>query len=238
MARSERADGALQERARSGWLLSFGDVTTLLITFFIMMLALNYGAISRVQKWVDDELTYAYWQLKQAVEEQNMDLVVVKRDSRGIVIHIRATEGFAPAQAVPTETLRWQLMEIGRQLRYLRLFNEQEHPRGRAMLRKALERGMVFQPEISIAGHTDSDPVAPTSPLRNNWILSAMRAQVVMSYLIRASAMDPRWFSVTGYGAARPLVPNDTPEHKAMNRRVEIVITAAFVKMVENQPEI
>ncbi|WP_367122868.1 flagellar motor protein MotB, partial [Sulfurivirga sp.] len=43
---------ALRERVKSVWLLSFGDMTTLLITFFVMMLALNYGAISRVQKWL------------------------------------------------------------------------------------------------------------------------------------------------------------------------------------------
>ncbi len=227
----------LKERVKSIWLLSFGDVTTLLITFFIMMLALNYGAISRVQKWVDDELTHAYWQLKQAVEENHLDLVEVRRDTRGVLIRIHAAEGFQPAQAEPTPVLRTQLMEIGRQLRYLRLFNEEENEVGRYYIEKARQKGIRFQPEISVEGHTDNDPVAPTSPLRNNWILSALRAERVMAYLVRASAMDPKWFSVTGYGDTRPLVPNDTPEHKAMNRRVEIILTAAFVKMSQDQVE-
>jgi chemotaxis protein MotB len=228
---------ALKERVKSIWLLSFGDVTTLLITFFIMMLALNYGAISRVQKWVDDELTHAYWQLKQAVEEGGLDLIEVRRDTRGVLIRIHASEGFAPARVEPTPALRWQLMEIGRQLRYLRLFNEHQTPTGRYLIARARQKGIRFQPEISVEGHTDSDPVAPNSPVRNNWILSALRAETVMAYLVRASAMDPALFSVTGYGDTRPLVPNDTPEHKAMNRRVEIVLTAAFVKMAENRPE-
>ena len=225
----------LKERVKSIWLLSFGDVTTLLITFFIMMLALNYGAISRVQKWVDDELTHAYWQLHQAVEENRLKLVEVRRDARGVLIRIHASEGFASARAEPTPALRWELMEIGRQLRYLRLFNEEESDIGRYYIEKARQKGIRFQPEISVEGHTDSDPVAPTSPLRNNWILSALRAERVMRYLVQASAMDPKWFSVTGYGDTRPLVPNDTPQHKAMNRRVEIIITAAFVKMASNR---
>lgn len=219
------------ERARSIWLLSFGDMTTLLITFFVMVLALNYGAISRVQKWVDDELTHAYVELKQVVQEKHLNLIEVQRDSRGILIRIKADSAFASASYQPTLALRRQLLEIGREFRYLRLFNEQENEIGRQLLKDAQAHGRRFQPEISVEGHTDSDPVAPWSPLKNNWILSALRAQTVMEQLIYASAMDPDWFSVTGYGDTRPLVPNDTPEHKAMNRRVEILITASFVKM-------
>ena len=222
---------ALQQRARSIWLLSFGDMTTLLITFFVMMLALNYGAISRVQKWLDDELTHTYHELKRAVKAERLTLVQVRRDSRGIVIRIRADGAFASGSATPSLELRRQVTALGRVFRYLRLFNEQDTETGRQVLALAREHHKRFQPEISVEGHTDSDPIAPWSPLRNNWILSARRAQQVMRQLIYASAMDPRWFSAAGYGAGRPLVPNDTPAHKAINRRVEIVITAGFMQL-------
>ncbi len=220
---------ALRERVKSVWLLSFGDMTTLLITFFVMMLALNYGAISRVQKWLDDELTHTYAELKRAVREERLTLVSVMRDSRGVVLRIRTDGAFASGSATPSTELLRQVTALGRTFRYLRLFNEQATPAGRAVLALAEREQRRFQPEISVEGHTDSDPIAPWSPLRNNWILSAQRAQRVLGQLLYASAMDPRWFSVAGYGASRPLVPNDTPAHKAMNRRVEIVITAGFV---------
>ena len=44
------------ERAKSAWLLAFGDVITLLITFFIMTIVLNKGEISKIQKWVDQQV--------------------------------------------------------------------------------------------------------------------------------------------------------------------------------------
>jgi len=219
------------ERARSVWLLSFGDMTTLLITFFVMVLALNYSTISRVQKWVEGELDHAYEVLSQVVAEKQLDLIELYRDSQGILIRIKTDQAFASGAYEPTLALRYQLLEIGREFRYLRLFNEWEQPVGRVVLKDARAHHSRFQPEISVEGHTDSDSIAPWSPLKNNWILSALRAQSVMEQLVYASAMDPNWFSVTGYGDTRPLVPNDSPEHKAMNRRVEIRITAAFVSV-------
>ncbi len=52
-------------KARSSWLFSFGDVITLLITFFIMMIVLNKGEITRVQKWTEMQLDLAYADLKE-----------------------------------------------------------------------------------------------------------------------------------------------------------------------------
>lgn len=70
---------------------------------------------------------------------------------------------------------------------------------------------------VQINGYTDD-----SGSKEANKKLSAQRAQAVKDYLIKKGVSFSR-ISTTGYGADRPLVPNDTEEHRAMNRRVEVV---------------
>jgi len=71
---------------------------------------------------------------------------------------------------------------------------------------------------IEIAGHTDSDGSA-----EYNQKLSQSRVDMVKSKLID-DAIDASRLTAKGYGETKPLVPNDTKENKAKNRRVEITI--------------
>lgn len=74
---------------------------------------------------------------------------------------------------------------------------------------------------VEIAGYTDNVPIN-TARYRSNWELSVARATNVLAYLVRKYGLDPSRFSVTGHADLNPLMPNDTPEHRAENRRVEI----------------
>ena len=85
------------------------------------------------------------------------------------------------------------------------------------------ELGQVLKkyPEdlITVTGHTDSDGAADY-----NESLSLMRAQAV-SDIIMAQGVPANVITVRGYGETQPLVANDTPANKALNRRVELAIT-------------
>lgn len=73
---------------------------------------------------------------------------------------------------------------------------------------------------LVIEGHTDAD-----GDETDNQVLSEMRAQTVRQYLINTyKFISPGMIQAKGYGEARPLVNNDTPENKALNRRIEIVV--------------
>jgi len=76
---------------------------------------------------------------------------------------------------------------------------------------------------IRIEGHTDSVPIR-TARFPSNWELSTARAVNVVKYFTTAGPIAPERLSAVGYGQSRPLFLNDTPEHKARNRRVEIVL--------------
>ena len=83
-----------------------------------------------------------------------------------------------------------------------------------------------LRPELSeayagiIIGHTDS-----TGNPDYNMQLSKRRAQAVADYVI-STGVDPRKLRVLGRGANDPIAPNDTPENRAKNRRVDIVVIA------------
>lgn len=74
-----------------------------------------------------------------------------------------------------------------------------------------------------IEGHTDNTPVAVDSKFISNWELSAGRAMNVLHYLADFG-VDENKFSVAGYADTRPKFSNDSPETRAYNRRVDIII--------------
>jgi OOP family OmpA-OmpF porin len=71
---------------------------------------------------------------------------------------------------------------------------------------------------IEVAGHTDADGDDAA-----NQALSEKRAQAVVDYLVKAGLPAAR-FTATGFGATQPLVPNDSDEGKAQNRRIEFKV--------------
>jgi chemotaxis protein MotB len=95
--------------------------------------------------------------------------------------------------------------------------------------------------EIRIIGHTDNTP--PADPrYKTNWELSLARAMVIGSYLEKSGIAPERLF-VAGRGEYRPIFPNDTPEHRALNSRADIIVvypvsTDAFNMDIKVSPNI
>ena len=77
---------------------------------------------------------------------------------------------------------------------------------------------------ISVEGHTDNVPLGRGGQFRDNWQLSSERALSVLGYIISDKKLDPTRFSAAGFGQYQPQVPNTTPENRAANRRVDIVV--------------
>lgn len=92
-------------------------------------------------------------------------------------------------------------------------------------LAKEISELLVMNPprHIIISGHTDNVPIH-NAQFASNWELSVIRAVNFMKVLLENPNLDPRWFSAKGYGEFKPVAPNDTPEGRMKNRRVEILI--------------
>jgi OOP family OmpA-OmpF porin len=94
-------------------------------------------------------------------------------------------------------------------------------PENYTLLTKVQEAIKVFgQPTVTIEGHTDSSGSALT-----NLKLSQTRAEAVKTYLVANYTLPENLISAAGYGPDRPLAPNTTPEGRAANRRIDVVIT-------------
>ncbi len=76
---------------------------------------------------------------------------------------------------------------------------------------------------IIVEGHTDNIPIR-TKKFNDNWQLSTERALSVLRYLLESKVVDGRNFSAAGYGEHQPIVSNDSPENRSLNRRVDIVL--------------
>jgi chemotaxis protein MotB len=76
--------------------------------------------------------------------------------------------------------------------------------------------------EIRIVGHTDTTPPIDTR-FSSNWELSAYRALVIGQYLIE-HGISPDRITTAGKGEFEPIFPNDTPEHRSLNSRAEIIV--------------
>lgn len=84
----------------------------------------------------------------------------------------------------------------------------------------------VADKNIRIEGHTDDKPIAGELQAKypTNWELSTARATAVARYLQDKAKVDPRRLVAAGYGEYHPVASNETPETRALNRRIEIVL--------------
>lgn len=104
-------------------------------------------------------------------------------------------------------------------------------PSGKARLSKQGEQALarvlaVLQAfkdrRFLVAGHTDNVPIRSTR-FPNNWHLSTARAVSVVEFMVQAG-FDPKNLAAAGNGEFDPVAPNDTPDNRARNRRIEIIL--------------
>ncbi len=123
--------------------------------------------------------------------------VKVIQNNRGIRIDINDNLLFATGSAELSENAEKILTEISGQIK------DSDHL-------------------IQVEGHTDNTPIH-TDSFFSNWELSAVRASSVVRMLSETGIAENR-LSAVGYGSAQPISDNDTPEGRARNRRVSIMI--------------
>lgn len=95
--------------------------------------------------------------------------------------------------------------------------------------RAVVEVGKVLgaNPDISvlIEGHTDDDAYGGSGPIADNWDLSTKRATAIVAILSENKSVNKQNLTAAGRSEYAPLMSNSTPEGKAKNRRIEIILT-------------
>ena len=77
---------------------------------------------------------------------------------------------------------------------------------------------------IRVEGHTDDVPVSFNDRYRSNWDLSSARSSAVANYIIDNTSLEPGRISVSGFADSKPIGDNSTPDGRARNRRIEVIV--------------
>ena len=250
MAKKERKEP--EEASAPLWMLTYGDMVTLVLTFFILLYTFSSIDVQRFEEVmsairsslsggagvlsggpnlsgttgagmdapdlsVDDilmsvndndmalldmmaELEQTYDQVRGFLVDVGLqDDVQLRLEDRGIVLELPERILFDSGMAV----IKTDFLPV-------------------IDLLAVLLEGLPNQ--IIIEGHTDNIPIN-TYIYPSNWELSVARAVSVARYLVETRDLPPQKFVATGYGEYQPLDTNETPEGRARNRRVSVVIS-------------
>jgi chemotaxis protein MotB len=95
-------------------------------------------------------------------------------------------------------------------------------PKAFPALDKIVEMLAKIDNEVRVVAYTDDTPVSDPR-YATNWELTAARSATIVRYFV-SQGLAPERFSAIGRGEYHPIFPNDTPEHRALNRRAEIIV--------------
>ncbi|MBI4382734.1 MAG: OmpA family protein [Nitrospinae bacterium] len=208
------------------WLVTYADMTTLLLTFFILyysIAAMNMGKFKEAILG-EQEASIGLLELLDSAEvkERIADLTGLKsKDILNEVNELTENKQFESQVSVSRDQAKIVLRVPGQTL----------FPPGTADLQQTarpildeLARVCNNYPEykINIQGHTD-DTAISTERFPTNWELSAARATAVLRYFLDKGIKAQR-MTATGYADIFPVATNDTDQGRAQNRRVEIVL--------------
>ncbi|GGC96037.1 OmpA/MotB family protein [Vreelandella lutescens] len=195
------------------WLTSYLDVLTLLITLFVLLLALTppgggEGSDSDAMRAASAVMSLPLASLATGIHPRHDGL---QPQMAGLNI-----PGVSVSQGQEGVTLRIDdslLFPSG---------NDVLTPQGQVVLERLSSVLETFDGQISVEGHTDNVPIT-TVRFPSNWELSAGRAIAVVRQLERQGIAISRMRAV-GYADTQPMESNATSEGRAANRRVELLL--------------
>lgn len=198
------------------WLISYADLMTLLVGFFVILLSFSstdQEKLETLKKSVSKEFggkyEKPYEELANRVREAlkhagDKDQIVIKTTDSGIEISFLGPVFFATGSADIKEEARALLDGLLR-----------------AIKTEAGDFSYVVE------GHTDDVPLSSGGVYKNNWELSSIRACRVLDYFL-VDGFEKSQLTAIGYGETRPLLPNRDehgaalPQNQSQNRRVVI----------------
>ncbi|MBW2615683.1 MAG: flagellar motor protein MotB [Deltaproteobacteria bacterium] len=241
MGKRKKNISAGQEPDPSAWLVTFGDLVMLLLTFFVMLLTMSSIDTKKLKD------TFSHFREAPPVLElaasrkiKDLDSFVRKyQNSDGLFV---LDQGVVKKLLIPSYKADknteakikefYEKINISDDRRGIVLSFQGDilfAPGGAALKKEVFpfldlisETIESCPNKILITGHTDNIPIR-SRLYGSNWELSLYRGLSVLKYFLLEKGLSPSRFSVGGYGASRPLHPNDTPEKRALNRRVEII---------------
>ncbi|MEF8794797.1 OmpA/MotB family protein [Thiohalorhabdus sp.] len=219
------------------WMVTFSDLLSLMLTFFVLLLSmstLSESSLQRIASAVDQGLgiierggPFGMWiqpqdvkvtPKMQATYRKEMEVLHRNLSSRLEQMGARARLGTDPQGESLTLSLQAEALFPSAETRLT--------DRARYVLGEVGEVLRHVPGRLQVVGHSDSVPMGGSGRVSDNWALSLDRAVNVAHYLARDVHLDPNRISVAGYGPSRPVADNATEAGRAANRRITIEIYA------------
>jgi len=228
-----RKNGADEHENLERWLLTYADLITLLLAFFIMMYtfskqdAQKYNEVTAHLKSI---FSGGSGIAKKGNLEGKLPVDLQMQIGSNAMIEERIKQEFR--EIADENGLKNNIMVFtdARGV-VVRIMDKAFYDEGKADLKQGAKNALNkiipimkgIKNHIRIEGHTDDTPISK-GEFKSNWELSVRRATEVVRYIVEKGPIAPDRVSATGYAEYRPIVSNDTAENKALNRRVEIII--------------
>jgi chemotaxis protein MotB len=225
-----------EEEGAPAWVVTFGDLMSLLLCFFVLML--SFSEMDRNKyRIVSGSLKNAFgMQRKKPVFDSPKGQKMIAREFDQAIVLIKVQDVVDPILNELEDEFQefkgFVDVSVEEDRVAIRMMGEATFDTGQARLKKEfvpllLKIGEVLSKtkgEIIIAGHTDNVPLSG-GPFKSNLGLSMARAGSVAEFLLKSTDIDPVRLSTMGFGEYRPLASNDTEQGRQKNRRVEIIVS-------------
>ncbi len=228
----------------SKWLLTYSDMITLLLVYFIIFLSISSGENANIKIFISSLLgNIGFHNSGSSIIEIDKSFVTLGNQIQNLPAENVA--GYKLNKDSKTDAFILNNLNITRKVRavenregvVISLFsdiffepdsNQLNYDSAKDILENIRQLIDVqnFQGEILINGHTDNIPYTGTQ-FQDNWELSMARALTVFNALRQIPFIYPlntEKVSVHAYGENRPIESNDTPEGRSYNRRVDIIL--------------
>jgi chemotaxis protein MotB len=188
------------------WAITYGDLMSFLAVFFLILF------VSVNSKGLGTQM--AMRGLQNSFSKQRTDVVIKELFSKEGLQKVASVE-------LKNDKIRIVFSEPV-------LFASGDatlHPKAVSILHQVADVLRALPNPVTIEGHTDNVPLRKSKKAYDtNWQLSMARAYSVLQDMINKEGIQPNRLSAVGYGEFKPVKPNDTPEGRAANRRIEINI--------------
>ncbi|MCF8009841.1 MAG: OmpA family protein [Clostridiales bacterium] len=234
MARRRRRKDTSPDNDRDRWLVTYADMMTLLLIFFIIMYTISQVDANKFES-LANSLANAMGAGGMVLESPGPSVVPGNSQSSGKDLSEReqlekireklqaSVNNMGLSAKITTHTKKRGIVLSFQEEVLFDLGSARIRPSAKKIIKKIAPVLAQTDNYIRIEGHTDNLPIH-TQKYPSNWELSGARAITVLKQLLQSSDLIPSRMSALAYSKYRPREPNDTPNNRQLNRRVNIVI--------------
>jgi chemotaxis protein MotB len=229
------------KKGAPGWMVTFGDMMALLLTFFVLLLSFAQLDIVKFEE-ASGSLKDAFGvQTLQQVNPMPTGETMMATDFQQQIVLVSLKENLSVILTNETDNGEAEVVELENGF-MVRMTNDVLFDESLAV-RKAIKPkvqqiatllagvpNMVF-----VSGHTDNQPSDPNSPYPNNWAFSSALASSMVTFLAKEGGVEAARMQARGLSEYSPVTSNDTEEGRAKNRRIEILISKETPPISKNQ---